>query len=63
MEEYFPVAYQSYSNLGYIYPQICFEPKVLHLYYLNDSLIYSIQKLGLPTDMCNLVLNGKEVWM
>ena len=55
MEEYFPVSYQSYSNLGYIYPQ--------HLYYLNDSLIYSIQKYGLPTDMCNLVLNGKEVWM
>lgn len=63
MEEYFPVAYQSYSNLGYIYPQYCFEPDVLHMYYLNDSLIYSIQQPGLPTDMCNLVLNGKEVWM
>ena len=63
MKEHFPISYQSYSSLGYIYPQILFEPDVLHMYYLNDSLIYSIQKPGLPTDMCNLVLNGKEVWM
>ena len=63
MKEYFPKAFVSYKKYGYVYPQVCFEPKIMHLYYLNDSLIHSVLQGGRISDECSVMLNGKEVWM
>ena len=63
MKDFFPKAFMSYKKYGYIYPQVCFEPKIMHLYYLNDSLIHSVLQGGRISDKCNMMLNGRVIWM